>query len=64
MPKKWLTLPTSAVTTKLLLQHDFLVMMWIKPAVMLRALRQGYATMLVGQPPLLPAACCSLPGHA
>lgn len=35
------------ITTKLLLQHDFLVMMWIKPAVMLRALRQGYATMLV-----------------
>lgn len=49
--------PACADTDQLLLQHDFLVMMWIKPAVVLRALRQGYATMFVGEPAA--AAPCS-----
>ncbi len=44
-----LALPAPAVTTSFLLQHDFLVMMWIKPAVVLHALRQGYAAMFVGE---------------
>ncbi|PSC72584.1 hypothetical protein C2E20_4222 [Micractinium conductrix] len=34
-------------TSQRLLQHDFLVMMWVKPAAVLRALRQGHAVMFV-----------------
>ncbi len=30
-------------------QHDFIVMSWIKPAIVLRALRQGYVVLSAGQ---------------
>ncbi|KAI3428080.1 hypothetical protein D9Q98_006464 [Chlorella vulgaris] len=33
------------ITNTKLLQHDFIVMSWIKPAVVLRALHKGYAVM-------------------
>ena len=42
--------PIAAETSQRLLQHDFLVMMWVKPAAVLRALRQGHAVMFVGEP--------------
>lgn len=35
------------ITNKLLLQHDFLVMQWVKAAMVSRALQRGYAVMQV-----------------
>ncbi len=47
----------SAVTNTKRLQHDFIVMSWIKPAVVLRALRKGYAVMSAGDPAQPTFAC-------
>ena len=40
--------PPAGATHKLL-QHDFVVMAWIKPAVVLQALRQGYTVLMAGE---------------
>lgn len=45
---------TTTVASTKPLQHDFIVMSWIKPAVVLRALRQGYVVLSAGKASLLP----------